>query len=75
MAYTFLKAQGYEIGTSLCEDDRVDYAKEMIAKAEANGVKFLLPVDHRIAANSKMLKLSNRRSKHTSWIHGIRYRT
>ncbi len=49
MAYTFLKAQGYEIGTSLCEDDRMDYAKEMIAKAEANGVKFLLPVDHRIA--------------------------
>ena len=53
MAYTFLKAQGYEIGTSLCEDDRLDYAKEMIAKAEANGVKFLLPVDHRIAAEFK----------------------
>ena len=53
MAYTFLKAQGYEIGTSLCEDDRMDYAKEMIAKAEAKGVKFLLPVDHRIAAEFK----------------------
>ena len=53
MAYTFLKAQGYEIGTSLCEDDRMDYAKEMIAKAEANGVKFLLPVDHRIADGFK----------------------
>ena len=53
MAYTFLKAQGYEIGTSLCEDDRMDYAKEMIAKAEANSVKFLLPVDHRIADGFK----------------------
>ena len=53
MAYTFLKAQGYSIGTSLCEDDRLDYAKEMIEKAEAKGVKFLLPVDHRIAAEFK----------------------
>ena len=53
MAYTFLKAQGYEIGTSLCEDDRMDYAKEMIAKAEEKGVKFLLPVDHRIADGFK----------------------
>ena len=53
MAYTFLKAQGYEIGTSLCEDDRLDYAKEMIEKAAAKGVKFLLPVDHRVAAEFK----------------------
>lgn len=53
MAYTFLKAQGYEIGTSLVEEDRLDYAKEMIAKAEEKGVKFLLPVDHRIAAEFK----------------------
>ncbi|BCZ44842.1 phosphoglycerate kinase [Clostridium gelidum] len=53
MAYTFLKAQGYEIGTSLVEEDRLDYAKEMIAKAKEKGVKFLLPVDHRIAAEFK----------------------
>lgn len=53
MAYTFLKAQGYEIGTSLVEEDRLDYAKEMVAKAEAKGVKFLLPVDHRVAAEFK----------------------
>ena len=46
MAYTFKKAQGYEIGNSLLEADRIDYAKEMIAKAEARGVKFLLPVDN-----------------------------
>lgn len=53
MAYTFLKAQGYEIGTSLVEADRVDYAMEMIEKAKAKGVKFLLPVDHRVAAGFK----------------------
>jgi len=46
MAYTFLKAQGYAIGTSLVEEDKVDYAKEMIEKAEAKGVKLLLPVDN-----------------------------
>lgn len=50
MAYTFKKAQGYEIGTSLLEADRIDYAKDMIAKAEARGVKFLLPVDNLCAA-------------------------
>ena len=50
MAYTFKKAQGYEIGTSLLEADRIDYAKDMIAKAEAKGVKFLLPVDNMCAA-------------------------
>ncbi len=46
MAYTFKKAQGFEIGTSLLEADRIDYAKEMIAKAQAKGVKLLLPVDN-----------------------------
>ena len=50
MAYTFKKAQGYEIGTSLLEADRLDYAKEMIEKAAAKGVKFLLPVDNYCAA-------------------------
>ena len=46
MAYTFKKAQGFSIGKSLLEADRVDYAKEMIEKAAAKGVKFLLPTDH-----------------------------
>ncbi len=46
MAYTFKKAQGYAIGQSLCEEDKLDYAKEMIAKAQAKGVKFLLPCDN-----------------------------
>ena len=45
MAYTFLKAKGYEIGKSLCDDSKIDYCKEMMAKAEAKGVKLLLPVD------------------------------
>jgi phosphoglycerate kinase len=53
MAYTFLKAQGYEIGTSLVESDKLDYAKDMIAKAAEKGVKFLLPVDHRVSAEFK----------------------
>ena len=45
MAYTFAKAQGGSIGKSLCEDDKLDYALEMIAKARKNGVKLLLPSD------------------------------
>lgn len=45
MAYTFAKAQGGSIGKSLCEEDKLDYAREMIAKAEKNGVKLLLPSD------------------------------
>ena len=49
MSYTFAKAQGQEIGKSLVEDDYLEYAKEMIAKAEAKGVKFLLPIDTVVA--------------------------
>ena len=45
MAFTFLKAQGYEIGKSLCDDEKLDYCKEMMAKAEALGKKLVLPVD------------------------------
>ena len=45
MAYTFIKAQGCAIGTSLLEEDKLDYAREMIAKAAAKNVKLLLPVD------------------------------
>ena len=45
MAYTFLKAQGHAIGNSLCEDDQLDYAREMIALAKERNVQFLLPVD------------------------------
>ena len=45
MAYTFAKAQGGSIGKSLCEDDKLDYARQMIAKAQEKGVKLLLPTD------------------------------
>ncbi|MBO5261588.1 MAG: phosphoglycerate kinase [Clostridia bacterium] len=48
MAYTFFKANGYSVGTSLCEDDKVELAREMMAKAQAKGVKFLIPVDNKL---------------------------
>ncbi|PKM51718.1 MAG: phosphoglycerate kinase [Firmicutes bacterium HGW-Firmicutes-7] len=53
MAYTFLKAQGYEIGKSLLEEDKLDYALEMVEKAKEKGVNFLLPVDHIVAKEFK----------------------
>ena len=49
MAYTFKKAQGIKIGTSLCEDEQVAYCKEMLEAAAAKGIKILLPVDNVIA--------------------------
>ena len=49
MAYTFFKAKGYEIGKSICEDDKVELAKELMEKAEHKGVKLLLPVDNVVA--------------------------
>ena len=48
MAYTFMKCLGYNIGTSLLDEENVETAKEMMAKAEAKGVKFLIPVDNRV---------------------------
>ena len=51
MAYTFLKAQGKEIGTSLVDDTKLDYCREMIEKAEKAGKKLLLPVDTTVAAS------------------------
>ncbi len=50
MAFTFLKAQGYEIGKSLVDMEKIDYCKEMMAKAEKLGKKLLLPVDTTVAA-------------------------
>ncbi|HOO80834.1 MAG TPA: phosphoglycerate kinase, partial [Lachnospiraceae bacterium] len=50
MAFTFLKAQGYEIGKSLVDDEKLDYCKEMMAKAEKLGKKILLPIDTTVAA-------------------------
>ena len=48
MAYTFFKAQGYEVGNSICELDKLDLAKELMEKAKAKGVKFMLPIDTKI---------------------------
>ena len=48
MAYTFMNALGYSIGTSICEADKVELAKDMMAKAKDKGVKFLIPVDNRV---------------------------
>ena len=49
MAFTFLKAKGYEVGTSLVDDEKIEYCKEMMAKAEKEGKKLLLPVDAVVA--------------------------
>lgn len=48
MAYTFFKAQGYEVGNSICELDKLDLANELIEKAKAKGVKLMLPVDTKL---------------------------
>lgn len=53
MAYTFLKAKGNEIGTSICECDKIDLAKSLIEKAEQKGIKFLLPIDTAIGREFK----------------------
>ena len=49
MAYTFLKAQGHEIGSSLCEEDRLDTAREVLAEAVTRSVELMLPTDHVVA--------------------------
>ena len=51
MAYTFLAAKGYSVGTSLLDSEKIDYCKEMMAKAEAKGVKLLLPIDTVVSAS------------------------
>ena len=49
MAYTFFKAQGRSVGTSLCEDDKLELANSLIEKAKEKGIKFMIPVDTRVA--------------------------
>ena len=53
MAYTFFKAQGYEVGNSICEMDKLDLAKEAMEKAKQKGVKFMLPVDTKVGKEFK----------------------
>lgn len=50
MAYTFYKAQGHHIGTSICEEDKLDLAKSILEKAQKKGVKLLLPVDNHVSS-------------------------
>lgn len=50
MAYTFLKARGEQVGKSLVEEDKIDLARQLMAEAQSRNVKFLLPVDHVVAA-------------------------
>ncbi|OEF99696.1 phosphoglycerate kinase [Vulcanibacillus modesticaldus] len=64
LAYTFIKSQGYEIGNSLLEEDKIELAKEFIEKAKAKGVRFLMPIDAVVAdrfaenANTKIVDIS-----------------
>ena len=51
MAYTFIKSQGGQIGSSLCEDDKLDIAREIVEKAKAKNIRLLIPIDH-VAADS-----------------------
>ena len=48
MAYTFFRAQGYTVGTSICEEDKLDLARGLVEKAKEKGVKFMLPIDNRV---------------------------
>ena len=63
MAYTFFKAQGYEVGNSLCEPDKCDLALELMEKAKNKGVKFILPVDTKVGKEFK----PDTESKTVSW--------
>ena len=63
MAYTFFKAQGYEVGKSLCELDKLDLAKELMEKAKNKGVKLMLPVDTKVGKDFEV----NTESKTVKW--------
>ncbi len=53
MAYTFFKALGHPIGTSICEEDKVELAGEMMQKAKEKGIKFLIPIDNKVGKEYK----------------------
>ncbi len=71
MAYTFIKAMGKEVGNSLLEEDYLDYSREMIAKAEAKGVKLLIPTDTVVAkefSNDTEFKTVNSGEIEAGWM-------
>ena len=80
MAYTFMNALGYSIGTSICEADKVELAKDMMAKAKDKGVKFLIPVDNRVGdkyapdCNHKLVNSDNIPDAGWVWISDLRPR-
>ena len=63
MAYTFFKAQGYNVGNSICELDKLDLAKELMEKAEKKGVKLMLPIDTKLGKEFD----PNTETKTVSW--------
>ncbi len=71
MAYTFLKAMGYEIGSSLCEDDRLQLCLDLMAKAKSKGVNLMLPVDSVVAdafSNDANHKVCNNKHIEAGWM-------
>jgi phosphoglycerate kinase len=71
MAYTFLKAMGYEIGSSLCEEDRLELCLELMKKAESKGVKLLLPEDSVVAdafSNEATVKVCDNKLIEKGWM-------
>ncbi len=60
MAYTFLKAQGEQVGKSLVEEDKLDLARQLLKEAKSHKMKFLLPVDHVVAERSMPTRLYRR---------------
>lgn len=71
MAYTFLKAMGYEIGSSLCEDDRLELCKELMQKAKEKGVNLMLPADSVVAnafSNDAEIKVCDNKNIEPGWM-------
>lgn len=71
MAYTFLKAMGYEIGSSLCEDDRLQLCLDLLAKAKSKGVNLMLPVDSVVAdafSNEANHKVCDNKNIEAGWM-------
>jgi len=71
MAYTFLKAMGYEIGSSLCEDDRLQLCLDLLAKAKSKGVNLMLPVDSVVAdafSNEANHKICDNKNIEAGWM-------
>ena len=73
MAYTFFKAQGYSVGVSICEEDKLDLALELMKKAKEKGVKLMLPVDTRVGKEFKARhrKQNSTLDRNTRWLGRI----